>query len=79
MREKLDNLLIGVTILTLPLITTVLLSVLVYLVTGLSIGISVLITIGIETVLGYLFYLYVKKEISQFKVDLGIDDEDGII
>lgn len=79
MRSKLDNLLLGTVVLTLPVIAIFLISVLIWFVTDLSLLVSVLLSLGIEIFFGVCFYFYIRNEVKQFKIDIDVDDEDGII
>ena len=55
MRSKLDNLLLGTVVLTLPVIAIFLISVLIWSVTDLSLLVSVLLSLGIEIFFGVCF------------------------
>ena len=79
MRSKLDNLLLGTVVLTLPVIAIFLISVLIWFVTDLSLLVSVLLSLGIEIFFGVCFYFYIRNEVKQFKIDIDVDEEDGII
>lgn len=79
MRSKLDNLLLGTVVLTLPVIAIFLISVLIWFVTDLSLLVSVLLSLGIEVFFGVCFYFYIRNEVRQFKIDIDVDEEDGII
>ena len=79
MRSKLDNLLLGTVVLTLPVIAIFLISVLIWFVTDLSLLVSVLLSLGIEVFFGVCFYFYIRNEVKQFKIDIDVDEEDGII
>lgn len=79
MRSKLDNLLLGTVVLTLPVIAIFLISVLIWSVTDLSLLVSVLLSLGIEIFFGVCFYFYIRNEVKQFKIDIDVDEEDGIV
>lgn len=79
MRSKLDNLLLGTVVLTLPVIAIFLISILIWFVTDLSLLVSVLLSLGIEVFFGVCFYFYIRNEVKQFKIDIDVDEEDGII
>ena len=79
MRSKLDNLLLGTVVLTLPVIAIFLISILIWFVTDLSLLVSVLLSLGIEVFFGVCFYFYIRNEVKQFKIDIEVNDDDGIL
>ena len=78
-KNKLQNLMMGVAVVSLPLIATVLLGLFVHLVSGVTLLNSLFITLVIEGLLGVGIYLWVKKEIQQYKMDIDLSDEDDIL
>ena len=79
MRSTLDNLLLGTVVLTLPVIAIFLISILIWFVTDLSLLVSVLLSLGIEVFFGVCFYFYIRNEVKQFKIDIEVNDDDGIL
>lgn len=79
MDNKLQNLMMGVAVISLPLIATVLLGLFIHLVSGVTLLNSLFITLLIEGGLGVGIYFWIKKEIQQFKMDIDLSDEDDML
>lgn len=79
MSNRLNNVVTGIAILSMPIIVTFILNLMVWLATDLTFGQSLLATLGIEALLGVGIYFWIRNEVRKFNVDIEVDEEDGIL
>lgn len=79
MNDKLGDLLVGIAIISMPIFVTFILSLMVWVATGLTFGQSILSALGFEALLGVGLYFWIRNEVKKFSVDLDVDEEDGIL
>ena len=79
MSNRLNNVVTGIAILSMPIIVTFILNLMVWFATDLTFGQSLLATLGIEALLGVGIYFWIRNEVRKFNVDIEVDEEDGIL
>ena len=79
MSKRLENVVAGIAILGMPIIVTFILNLMVWLATDLTFGQSLLVTFGVEALLGVGIYFWIKNEVKKFNVDVDVSEEDGIL
>lgn len=79
MSNRLNNVVTGIAILSMPIIVTFILNLMVWFATELTFGQSLLVTLGIEALLGVGIYFWIRNEVKKFSVDIEVDEEDGIL
>lgn len=79
MSNRLNNVVTGIAILSMPIIVTFILNLMIWLATDLTFGQSLLVTFGVEALLGVGIYFWIKNEVKKFSVDIEVNEEDGIL
>ena len=79
MSNRLNNVVTGIAILSMPIIVTFILNLMIWLATELTFGQSLLVTLGIEALLGVGIYFWIKNEVRKFSVDIEVNEDDGIL
>lgn len=79
MSNRLNNVVTGIAILSMPIIVTFILNLMIWLATDLTFGQSLLVTFGVEALLGVGIYFWIRNEVRKFNVNIEVDEEDGIL
>lgn len=79
MSNRLNNVVAGIAILSMPIIVTFILNLMIWLATDLTFGQSLLVTFGVEALLGVGIYFWIRNEVRKFNVDIEVEEEDGIL
>lgn len=79
MSNRLNNVVTGIAILSMPIIVTFILNLMIWLATDLTFGQSLLVTFGVEAFLGVCIYFWIRNEVRKFNVDIEVEEEDGIL